>query len=265
MVGNDRRIRSLATLLVLVTVPAVAQQPIQQLEPEPAPLLIAQAQATTQESTGSLPASLQDELQPHPELGARLLSDMSEQAQAIRRKELIATSHRVMPSISREQKRQNYNSMVSASGMSMRELFNFMTAKRKVADGISFDEVIESMEIKANDVNFKKVGHSKIWQDVSAISGLPALRVEVLHFCDAIVGRRMLDFSPEFSIFIPCRVTVMEDATGDLWIMTLDWDSTWLSMAWHPDSQLTDQLKDDAIRLRDAMEQIMHAGATGEW
>lgn len=262
---TDRLIRGLFMLTVLVSVSAVAQQPIQQIEPESVPLVIAQAQTTTQESTDALPESVQDELQPRPELGARLLSDMSEQAQSIRRQELIATSHRVMPSMSREQKQQIYNSMVSASGMSMLELFNFMTAKKQVADEISFDEVIESMEIKANDVNFKKVGHSKIWQDVSAISGLPALRVEVLQFCDAIVGRRMLDFSPEFAIFIPCRITVMEDATGDIWIMTLDWDATWLSMAWHPDSQLTDQLKEDAIRIRDAMEQIMHAGATGQW
>ena len=57
----------------------------------------------------------------------------------------------------------------------------------------------------------------------------------------------------------------MEDATGEIWIMTLDWDVSWLSMAWHPDSILPEDLKQDAIRIRDAMEEIMHAGATGEW
>ena len=225
---------------------------------------ISHAHGQQTEST-EIPPSVQEELTPKPELGARLLEELSEEAQAIRRKQLLESSKRVMPVIPRELKRQIYNAMAAASGMSMRELFNFMAHKMKVAEEITFDEVIESMALTANEVNFKKVGHSKIWQDISAISGLPTLRLEVLHFCDAIVGRRMLDFSPEFSIFIPCRITVMEDATGEIWIMTLDWDVSWLSMAWHPDSILPEDLKKDAIRIRDSMEQIMRAGATGEW
>jgi uncharacterized protein (DUF302 family) len=89
--------------------------------------------------------------------------------------------------------------------------------------------------------------------------------VEILQYCDAAVGRRMLDYSPEFVIFIPCRIAVIEDASGDIWLMTMDWDVSWLAMAWHPDSKLNDQLKNDAVRIRDAMEQIMQAGAKGEW
>ena len=45
----------------------------------------------------------------------------------------------------------------------------------------------------------------------------------------------------------------------------LDWDVSWLAKAWHPDTQLPEQLKQDAIRIRDAMEEIMNAGAKGEW
>lgn len=222
-------------------------------------------QQAAQSEITEISPSVQEELIPNPELGARLLEELSEEAQAIRRKQLLESSRRVMPVIPREQKRQIFSNMAASSGMSMRDLFNFMAHKVKVAEGISFDEVLESMEIKANEVNFKKVGHSKIWQDISAISGLPTLRLEVLHFCDAVVGRRMLDYSPEFSVFIPCRISVMEDATGEIWIMTLDWDVSWLSMAWHPDSILPEGLKKDAIRIRDAMEQIMQAGASGEW
>ena len=94
---------------------------------------------------------------------------------------------------------------------------------------------------------------------------MPALRIEVLQFCDAIVGRRMIDFSPEFSIFIPCRITVLEDATGEIWLMTLDWDVSWLARAWQPGSKLDPDLVRDAIRIRDAMTQIMEAGAIGYW
>ncbi len=212
-----------------------------------------------------IPASVVEDLKPRPDLGARLLSDFSEETQKVWRKHLTETSHRVMQSLSREHKQQIYNTMVSASGMSMRDMFNFMAAKKKVAEGVTFDEVIEAMDLKANEVNFKKVGHNKLWQDISAISGLPALRLEILHYCDAIVGSRMVAYAPEFSIFIPCRISVLEDPTGEIWIMTLDWDVTWLSMAWHPDSKLPADLIEHAIRIRDGMEQIMVAGATGEW
>ena len=228
-------------------------------------ILFSTPAAFGQQASQDIPAHIQEELTPKPELGPRLIDEVSEEAQAVRRQQLLASSRRPMPNIPREQTQHMFNAMASVSGMSMRELFNFMAHKVKVDEGITFDEVIESMEIKANEVNFKKVGHSMLWQDIGAISGLPTLRLEILHFCDAIVGRRMLDYTPEFSIFIPCRISVMEDATGEIWIMTLDWDVSWLSMAWHPESQLPEDLKQDARRIRDAMEAIMNAGATGDW
>lgn len=221
--------------------------------------------AAQQPAASELPAAVAAELAPNMEAGPRLLEDLSPAAQKIRRQQLMQQSNRVMPPVPAAQKKQFYDQMVGASSPSMRQLFNFMTDKVKADPELSFDDVIEAMELKANDVNFKKVGHNEFWKDVSAISGLPTLRIEILQFCDAIVGRRMLDFSPEFSIFIPCRITVMEDANGDIWLMTLDWDVSWLARAWQPGSQLDPDLVQDAIRIRDAMTEIMQAGASGEW
>ena len=219
-----------------------------------------------QQGSGTdLPASVAAELAPNFESGPRLIQDLSEEAQKIRRQQLMRQSNRVMPPIPREQKKALFDMMTPASSMSMRDLFNFMTDKIKADPELTFDDVVEAMELKANEVNFKKVGHNEFWRDVGAYSGLPTLRLEILQFCDADVGRRMLDFSPEFSIFIPCRITVMEDATGEIWLMTLDWDVSWLSRAWQPGSRLDPELVKDAVRIRDAMTQIMQAGASGDW
>ncbi len=218
-----------------------------------------------QGSNTDIPASVAAELAPNFESGPRLIQDLSEEAQKIRRQQLMRQSNRVMPPIPREQKQALFDMMTPASSMSMRDLFNFMTDKIKADPELSFDDVVEAMELKANEVNFKKVGHNEFWRDVGAYTGLPTLRLEILQFCDADVGRRMLDFSPEFSIFIPCRITVMEDATGEIWLMTLDWDVSWLSRAWQPGSRLDPELIKDAVRIRDAMTQIMQAGASGDW
>ncbi len=219
-----------------------------------------------QQGSGTdLPASVEAELEPNYEAGPRLIQDLSEAAQKIRRQQLMRQSNRVMPPVPPAQKKALFDMMTPMSSMSMRDLFNFMTAKIKADPELTFDDVVEAMELKANEVNFKKVGHNEFWRDVSAFSGLPTLRLEILQFCDASVGRRMLDFSPEFSVFIPCRITVMEDATGEIWLMTLDWDVSWLARAWQPGSRLDPELVKDAIRIRDAMTQIMQAGASGDW
>ncbi len=223
------------------------------------------AQAQTQQSVpANLPPEVAAELEPRFD-GPRAIEDLSEAAQKVMRERLMASTNPVMPPVLTETKKALFDQITGVSPASLRDLFNLMTVKQKVDPDVSFDEVIEAMEIKANDVNFKKVGHNEFWKDVSAISGLPTPRVEVMQFCDAIVGRRMLDFSPEFSIFIPCRITVLEDSAGDIWVMMMDWDVHWVERALHPDSQLSEQLKQDAIRIRDAMAQIMEAGATGEF
>ncbi len=218
-----------------------------------------------QGSDTELPPNVAAELAPNYESGPRLIQDLSDEAQKIRRQQLMRQSNRVMPPVPRAQKKALYDMMTPMSSMSMRDLFNFMTDKIKADPELTFDDVVEAMELKANEVNFKKVGHNEFWRDVSAFSGLPTLRLEILQFCDASVGRRMLDYSPEFSIFIPCRITVMEDATGEIWLMTLDWDVSWLARAWQPGSQLDPELVRDAIRIRDAMTEIMQAGASGDW
>ncbi len=210
-------------------------------------------------------SSVEDELAPHPELGPRTLDDLSDEAREVRGKELLDESARVMAPLPAVVKQRAFDLMSVMSPMSMRDMFNFMTLKMKVEEGITFDEVIESMEIKANTVNFKKVGHNEFWKDVSAITGKATSRVEVLQFCDAIVGRRMLDYSPEFVVFIPCRIAVYQDANGEIWIMMLDWDVSWLALAWHPDSELGEQLTQDAVRIKDAMVQIMQAGVEGDF
>jgi len=239
--------------------PQVPEAPAPAAAPKPAPAAPAAAPQP------AAPKTVEEELKPQPALGDRPLSVLSPEAQKILRDRLMKESQRVAPPVPRETKKAMFDQMVASSPMSMRDLFNFMTSKKKAKAGLKFDEILEAMDLKANDVNFKKVGHNKFWKDVSAITGLPAARVEILQYCDAIIGRRMLDYSPEFAVFIPCRIAVYEDANGDIWLMTLDWDVSWLAKAWQPDSQLSEQLKKDAIRIRDAMEAIMNAGAKGEW
>ena len=61
---------------------------------------------------------------------------------------------------------------------------------RSLHPGVSFDEVVQSMMLRANQVNLKFVGSNLMWKDFQAVLGdTGAPRVEVFNFCDIAVGR----------------------------------------------------------------------------
>jgi uncharacterized protein (DUF302 family) len=172
----------------------------------------------------------------------------------------------VSGSLSQEAKRNLYQSMMMFSPLSMRDMFAIMAEKMPVAEDVSFDDAVDSMKLRANEINFKFVGHSPLWKDVAAISGDENTpRVEIFNFCDAMVARKILDYAPEFIVFIPCRIALLEDADGKLWVMTLDWDVNWLNLAQNPNSVLDEELRKDAMRIREGMRYIMEGAATGDF
>jgi uncharacterized protein (DUF302 family) len=172
----------------------------------------------------------------------------------------------VSGTLSVEAKRNMYQSLMMLSPLSLRDMIAVMADKMPVADGISFDDAVDSMKLRANEINFKFVGHSPLWKDVAAISGDEQTpRVEIFNFCDAMVARKILDYAPEFVVFIPCRIALLEDADGKLWVMTLDWDVNWLNLAQNPNSVLDEELRKDAQRIREGMRYIMEGAATGDF
>ena len=160
--------------------------------------------------------------------------------------------------------RQMMPMMKMGSRMDLKDVMNLMTIKYKAKPGLTFDDVKTSMELKANQLNFKKVGESAMWKDMQAVLGdMNAPRIEVYHYCDIAVGREMLQYSPESAVYMPCRFTVMEDADKNIWVMTLDWDTAWMdSVAGRMGTP--DKLWNYAVVIRDKMDVIMRAAANGD-
>ena len=171
----------------------------------------------------------------------------------------------VSGSLSDEAKKNVYQSLMMLSPLSLRDMISVMTDKMEVAEDVSFDDAVDSMKLGANELNFKFVGHSPLWKDITAITGEPTPRVEIFQFCDAMVARKILDYAPEFVVFLPCRIALIEDAQGKLWVMTLDWDVNWLNLAQNPNSVLDKELREEANRIRESMRYIMEGAATGDF
>lgn len=162
-----------------------------------------------------------------------------------------------------EAKMAMMQSMMMANPMSLRQMINMMVAKKKADASLTFDEVIESMDLRANFLNMKKVGHNTPHRVIEAITGEASPRLEMMSYCDVMTMRQILDYVPEFGAFVPCRITVLEDNKGDIWLMTLDWDVRWLDTSPNP-NRITPELREGAIRIREALEEIMEAGANGD-
>jgi len=55
----------------------------------------------------------------------------------------------------------------------------------------------------------------------------------------------------------------MEDGDRNIWVMTLDWDITWLDLA-GKQMGITPELRKGAQAIRDKLDDVMRAGANGE-
>ena len=154
--------------------------------------------------------------------------------------------------------------MSTMTRMDVKDVMNLMTIKYQAKDGLSFDEVVESMKLRANQLNFKLVGHSPMWKDIQAVLGdKEAPRMEVFHYCDIAAGREVMKYAPESIVFLPCRIAIMEDNNKKIWVLTLDWNTSWLDSISGKMGAPSELMK-SAADIRDKMDNIMRAAAAGD-
>ncbi|MEY6430906.1 DUF302 domain-containing protein [Thioalkalicoccus limnaeus] len=129
-----------------------------------------------------------------------------------------------------------------------------------VEEGLSTDDVIESLKSLAIANDFFFAGEAPFYRQIEAITGETYRYVNFLSFCDALVGRDMLDYRDHYSGFMPCRIALLEDHDGRLWLYSMNLDL--MIYGGHP---LPDDLKASAIRVRDTILRIMQGAAAGEF
>nr|VFK53130.1 MAG: protein of unknown function DUF302 [Candidatus Kentron sp. TUN]VFK53970.1 MAG: protein of unknown function DUF302 [Candidatus Kentron sp. TUN]VFK56061.1 MAG: protein of unknown function DUF302 [Candidatus Kentron sp. TUN] len=134
-----------------------------------------------------------------------------------------------------------------------------MTWSVPVREGIGVDEVKDSLKSIAIDRNFLFVGEAPFYKQVESITGQPYRHISFLSFCDAQVGKMMADYRDAYTGFMPCRIAVVEDKQGKLWLHTIN-----LDLMIHGGKKLPDDLKENAIRVRDTIRAMMDGAADGD-
>lgn len=135
-----------------------------------------------------------------------------------------------------------------------------MVWKVPVEEGLSADEVEETMRFVANEHNIKNVGELPLSGQIEAMSGNKSRFLKIYMFCNALTAAQMLDYSDAYSAFLPCRISMVEDKQGKLWLYSLNMDAMI-----YGGKPLPKALKEEAEGVKEILLDIMNRGAAGDF
>lgn len=130
----------------------------------------------------------------------------------------------------------------------------------KVAEGLTYEEVDESIKNIAIERNIRGVGELPLGDQVAAMNGTPWRKLNIYLYCNPLTAAKMIEHDIAYAAYLPCRVSLVEDAEGNLWIYTLDMD-----MMIHGGKELPPELLAEALEVKDIMQDILTRAAEGDF
>lgn len=125
---------------------------------------------------------------------------------------------------------------------------------------VGLAEAAESMRLRANALNLQLVAELPMSKQVEAVMGKPQRTIIVFQFCDAVLAKDLIDVNMDFSIYMPCRIALIEDAKGQGWLVMMDVNVDAVAQ----EKRLPEALKVRIEAVRKSLLSIMQAGAKGE-
>jgi len=132
--------------------------------------------------------------------------------------------------------------------------------KIPVNEELSAEDVEETMKFVANEHNIKNVGELPLSLEVEAVTGEKSRFFKIYMFCNALTAAQMLDYSDAFSAYLPCRISMVEDTQGKLWLYALNMDAMI-----YGGTPLPPALKEEAESVKEIILDIMNRGAEGDF
>jgi hypothetical protein len=132
--------------------------------------------------------------------------------------------------------------------------------KVKVADGLTAEDVDQSIKNIANERNIKSVGFLPLGDQVAAMTGKPWRVLNIYLYCNPLTAAKMVEFDPAYAAYLPCRVSLVEDENGDLWIYTLNMD-----LMIYGGKTLPEELLKEALDVKETMLEILNRAAEGDF
>ena len=132
--------------------------------------------------------------------------------------------------------------------------------KIPVNEDLTVEDVEETMKFVANEHNIKNVGELPLSGQIEAMSGKKSRFLKIFMFCNALTAAKMLEYSDAFSAYLPCRISLVEDKQGKLWLYSLNMDAMI-----YGGTTLPAELKEEAEGVKEIILDIMNRGAEGDF
>ncbi len=126
-----------------------------------------------------------------------------------------------------------------------------------IEEGVTMDDAIGSMKLRANLQNMMFVAHQPLGDQLQKM-GHESLRLEIFQFCDPVTARTMVDHNPLFAAYMPCRIALVEQVDGPPVLMMLNLDMLIQS------AELSPELRELAQEVNAKLTDILRAGASGD-
>ncbi|MFW6021768.1 MAG: DUF302 domain-containing protein [Guyparkeria sp.] len=130
--------------------------------------------------------------------------------------------------------------------------------RMKVEDGLTPDDIKTSIESAAVGTGPMNVGEMPLSRQLEQETGEEQRYLMIYQYCSPQIARKAVNFSPYFSAYLPCRISVVEDEDGGYWLYSLNMD-----MFVHGGKEMDPEFKKDAMHVRDSIWKMMEAGASG--
>ena len=132
--------------------------------------------------------------------------------------------------------------------------------KKPLAEGVTAEDAAEAMSSVATELNIKAVGVLPLSKEVEAKTGQSQRLLTIYQYCNPLTAMKMVDYSDAFSAYLPCRIAMIEDKKGKVWLYALDMD-----MMIFGGKTLPEDLYKEATTVKDVIIKIMNAGASGDF
>ncbi|MGE5155376.1 MAG: DUF302 domain-containing protein [Bdellovibrio bacteriovorus] len=130
--------------------------------------------------------------------------------------------------------------------------------KMELAEGVTADAAAQAMLSKAAEINMKLVGQLNVSDEVAS-RGIKAQRLQIFQFCNPEDAIKMIEFNTIYAAYMPCRIALVEDNAGKIWLQMLNLDMIIQAYPLPPELQAL------ALNVNGQMLEILTAGATGEF
>jgi uncharacterized protein (DUF302 family) len=134
-----------------------------------------------------------------------------------------------------------------------------MMKEWKVEEGVSGDDVKESIAALTEEYNMRLTGYVKMYTKEDAKPDEVA-EARIWSLCNLTTAKVFLNYSRYYGGFMPCRIIYVKYGNGDAYLISMD-----MELAIYGGYTLPKDMLDEAVKVKIAMEEIPERAAKGDF